>query len=100
MILCDRIPRHNEDGCEIRVISGTGIEGNEGEYVSRGILTSLLRGRKVDRGDTRYATVFVYIVQGEGVFGPAGRQPDGEERRPFSKGETFSVDAAEGGSLY
>ena len=101
-LVSDSIPRHNEDGCVIRVISGTyrGIDGAmKGEYVEpRYLDVSVAGGGRWTADTDAEATVFVYIVEGEGIFGPAGGSPIREKNAVlFSKGDTFSVQAAAGG---
>lgn len=71
-IRADMVPKIEEDGCHIRVISGT-YKGNsgavQGEYVKMLFLdVDMKAGTQWQLETVKDATVFVYIVEGEGWF--------------------------------
>jgi redox-sensitive bicupin YhaK (pirin superfamily) len=101
-LVSGNIPRITEETAEVRVLSGTyrGVEGPmKAHYVQPRYLDVSVRGGGRWTVETPpEATVFVYIVEGEGAFGP-GNGTEVKEKNAvlFSRGKGFSVQAAGGG---
>ena len=101
-LVSGNIPRITEGTAEVRVLSGTyrGVEGPmKAHYVQPRYLDVSVRGGGRWTVETPpEATVFVYIVEGEGAFGP-GNGTEVKEKNAvlFSRGKGFSVQAAGGG---
>lgn len=101
-LVSGNIPRKTEETAEVRVLSGTygGLEGPmKAHYVQPRYLDVSVRGGGRWTVETPpEATVFVYIVEGEGAFGP-GNGTEVKEKNAvlFSRGKGFSVQAAGGG---
>lgn len=102
-LVSENIPRITEETAEVRVLSGTyrGVEGPmKAHYVQPRYLDVSVRGGGRWTVETPpEATVFVYIVEGEGAFGP-GNGTEVKEKNAvlFSRGKGFSVQAAGGGN--
>ncbi len=93
------IPRVTDENGEVRVLSGTygGVQGPmKADYVQPRYLDVSVRGGGRWTVETPpEATVFVYIVEGEGAFGPGNGTTVTEKNAVlFSLGNGFSVQAA------
>ena len=96
------IPVIEEEGRKIHIIAGTynGINGAmEGDYVKPLYLdVEVNPGVEWSLATDRTATLFVYIVQGEGFFGSAGDDfISAKHAILFDDGLTFKVKAASNG---
>lgn len=101
-ISASMIPKIQEQGCVVGVISGnygqvTGV--TQGDYVQTLFLdVELEAGSKWQMPTDAQATVFVYIVEGMGYFDEDGQSGIASHRAVlFEKGETIVVRAAEQG---
>ncbi len=101
-LVSENIPRITEETAEVRVLSGTyrSVEGPmKAHYVQpRYLDVSVRAGGRWTVETLPEATVFVYIVEGEGAFGPGNGTGVKEKNAVlFSRGDLFSVQAAGSG---
>ncbi len=101
-LVSGEIPVVKEESGEVRILSGAygAVRGPmKADYVQPRYLDVLVSGGESWALETPPgATVFIYIVEGEGSFGPGeGTTVDEKNAVLFSKGETFAVKAAEKG---
>ena len=98
----EQIPMLEENGRKVRVLAGTyrGEPGAmQGDYIKPLILDVEIRPNLAWSMETeRENTLFVYIVQGEGFFGPSGREViPAKHALLFEEGSTFQVKASDRG---
>lgn len=99
-----RIPKVQEKTCTVGVISG--VYGNtrgatQGDYVQAQLLDVALKpdatwSLPVDS----QSTLFIYIVQGAGLFGKPATRVDSHRAVLFGEGDTFAVQAAPEGMRF
>ncbi len=104
-ILCENIPVIEGEGSKVHIICGT-CEGTagaiQGDYVEPLYLdVELEPGSEWELGTAREATLFVYIVQGEGYFEPDGEKPVEEKHAIlFNSGDRLKVRTADKGARF
>ena len=96
------IPVVEEENCKLHIIAGVYNEKSgamEGEHVKPLFLdVEMNPGAEWSLDTDREATLFVYIVQGEGFFGSAGDEPISAKHAVlFDAGSIFKVKAASNG---
>ena len=101
-LVSGEIPVIKAESGEVRILSGTyrGVTGPmKAHYVQPRYLDVLVFGKEGWSVETHPgATVFIYIVEGEGAFGPGEGMTAGEKNAVlFSGGEKFAVKAAKKG---
>lgn len=99
------IPVVNVDGVQVRIVAGTyrGTPGAfEGRYVKATYLdVTVSPDHEWTCGSDPEETLFVYIMQGSGVFGPEGSEPiDARQAVLFSAGSSFRVRAGGNGTRF
>jgi redox-sensitive bicupin YhaK (pirin superfamily) len=100
-ITADKIPKCQEEAGEVGVISGAygQIKGaTQGDYVKALVLDVALKpdapwSMPVDR----HSTLFIYIVQGAGLFGDPAIRVDSHRAVLFGEGDQFAVHAGPDG---
>jgi len=98
-ILSSEIPVILEDGHKVHIISGS-YKGNagalQGDYVKPLFMDiELKEGREWSLDIEKDATLFVYIIQGEGFFDPRAQELTAEKHAVlFNSGDTFYAKAS------
>lgn len=99
------IPVIEEEGCKIHIISGSykGKEGAlQGDYIKPLFMDiELKEGSEWSLDIEKDATLFVYIIQGEGCFDPNAQEFISEKHAVlFEEGDTLSVKALSQGMRF
>ena len=101
-IVRENIPTVAEEGLNIRIISGNykGTDGAfRGEYADALYLDAeMAPGAEWLLETDPEATLFIYIVQGAGFFGPSGEGVAEKHAVLFDKGNAFRAKASEAGA--
>jgi len=101
-IVRENVPTVAEEGLNIRIVSGNykGTDGAfRGEYVDTLYLDAeMAPGAEWLLETDPEATLFIYIVQGAGFFGPSGEGVAEKHAVLFEKGNAFRAKASEAGA--
>ncbi|MDD3916467.1 MAG: pirin family protein [Synergistaceae bacterium] len=101
-IVRENVPTVAEEGLNIRIISGNykGTDGAfRGEYADALYLDAeMAPGAEWLLETDPEATLFIYIVQGAGFFGPSGEGVAEKHAVLFDKGNAFRAKASEAGA--
>jgi len=101
-IVGENVPTVAEEGLNIRIISGNykGTDGAfRGEYADALYLDAeMAPGAEWLLETDPEATLFIYIVQGAGFFGPSGEGVAEKHAVLFDKGNAFRAKASEAGA--
>ena len=101
-IVGENVPTVAEEGLNIRIISGNykGTDGAfRGEYADALYLDAeMAPGAEWLLETDPEATLFIYIVQGAGFFGPSGEGVAEKHAVLFEKGNAFRAKASEAGA--
>ena len=101
-IVRENVPTVAEEGLNIRIVSGNykGTDGAfRGEYVDALYLDAeMAPGAEWLLETDPEATLFIYIVQGAGFFGPSGEGVAEKHAVLFDKGNAFRAKASEAGA--
>lgn len=101
-IVRENVPTVAEEGLNIRIISGNykGTDGAfRGEYADALYLDAeMAPGAEWLLETDPEATLFIYIVQGAGFFGPSGEGVAEKHAVLFEKGNAFRAKASEAGA--
>jgi len=101
-IVGENVPTVAEEGLNIRIISGNykGTDGAfRGEYADALYLDAeMAPGAEWLLETDPEATLFIYIVQGAGLFGPSGEAVAEKHAVLFEKGNAFRAKASEAGA--
>lgn len=101
-IRADMVPKVEEDGVTVRVISGAyknAVASVQGDYVKMQFLdVNLEKYQTWELSTDPEATLFIYIVEGEGTFSPdSGNFIPAKQAVLFNSGNSFFARAGESG---